>query len=66
MSLSAGEVARDLGISTATLHLWEKRGIIKPQRTPGGWRIFSEEEVSKLKKMLKRRMQKISRKTETN
>lgn len=51
--LTIGQLARRLGISSFTLKRWEERGEIpKPRRTIGGWRIYSEEEASRLELLL--------------
>jgi predicted site-specific integrase-resolvase len=36
------------GVSTATLHRWEKTGCVKTVRTPGGHRLYSTTDVSAL------------------
>ena len=46
--------ARRADLSPATLRVWERRyGVIGPQRSPAGQRLYSEEDVSRLK-VLKR------------
>jgi excisionase family DNA binding protein len=40
---SIGEVADKLGVTVATVRVWEKTGKIKAIRTPGGHRRFKEE-----------------------
>jgi len=43
------EVARRTGVNAVTLRAWERRyGLIVPQRTPKGHRLFSEEHVQQI------------------
>lgn len=46
--LSAGEAARHLGVSIETLRIWERKGLISPQRTLGGHRRYSRDEIDAL------------------
>ena len=47
---SIGAVARLLGLTPATIRTWEDRyGIIAPKRSPGGRRLYSREEVERLR-----------------
>lgn len=47
---SIGAVARLLGITPGTIRTWEERyGVIAPQRSPGGRRLYSREEVERLR-----------------
>lgn len=49
-----GTVARATGLSTHTLRVWERRyGVVAPARTPGGSRVYSDRDVTKLR-LLKR------------
>jgi len=43
-----GVVARMFGVHPQTLRLYEKEGLIKPYRTPGGTRLYSQKDVSRL------------------
>lgn len=53
LMLTIGELARRLGVSADTLKRWEENGKIpKPRRTIGGWRIYSEDEVKRIERML--------------
>lgn len=45
--LSPSEAARQLGISTKALRLYEDRGLIAPGRTPAGWRAYGPAEISR-------------------
>ena len=43
-------VAAELaGLHPQTLRMYESRGLIRPARTPGGTRLFSENDVRRLK-----------------
>ena len=47
---SIGAVARMLGIPVATIRNWEERyGTLVPERSPGGHRLYSREEVEQLR-----------------
>ena len=43
-------VAAELaGLHPQTLRMYEARGLVRPARTPGGTRLYSENDVSRLK-----------------
>src|SRR6187397_378108 len=43
-------VAADLaGLHPQTLRMYETRGLVRPARTPGGTRLYSEEDVDRLR-----------------
>jgi DNA-binding transcriptional MerR regulator len=47
---SIGAVARMLGIPTATIRNWEERyGTIVPERSPGGHRLYSRDQMEQLR-----------------
>src|SRR5471030_3056817 len=47
------EVARQTGVNAVTLRAWERRyGLIVPQRTPKGHRLFSAEHVQRIMTIL--------------
>ncbi|HDR2161778.1 TPA: MerR family transcriptional regulator [Enterobacter cancerogenus] len=53
MAYSIGEFARLSGITATTLRAWQRRyGLLKPQRTEGGHRQYSEEDVQQALKIL--------------
>ena len=46
MAYSIGEFARLSGITATTLRAWQRRyGLLKPERTDGGHRLYSDEDV---------------------
>ncbi len=52
--LTPGEVARELGVSPATVRRWEERGVLSPSRRfPGsGHRRYSRASVEALRKLM--------------
>jgi MerR family transcriptional regulator/heat shock protein HspR len=46
-------VSEMLGIHPQTLRLYEREGFIKPQRSDGNTRLYSEEDVEKLEMVLR-------------
>ena len=44
-----GEAAKLVGVSTATLRLWEQVGFIQPQRTQSGHRLYDDEDIFRLR-----------------
>jgi MerR family transcriptional regulator, heat shock protein HspR len=43
-------VAADLvGMHPQTLRIYEQKGLVRPQRTPGGTRLYSESDVDRLR-----------------
>lgn len=53
MSYSIGEFARLCGINATTLRAWQSRyGLLKPLRTDGGHRLYSDDDVQQALKIL--------------
>jgi DNA-binding transcriptional MerR regulator len=46
-----GDAARALGISSATLRVWERQGLVRPDRTPGRSRRYSEAHLALLRRI---------------
>lgn len=54
MAYSIGEFARLSGITATTLRAWQRRyGLLKPERTDGGHRLYSDEDVQQALKILR-------------
>lgn len=52
-SLRAGELAQRAGLSVRTLHHYEDKGLLKPlRRTPSGHRLYGDESLAQLHKVL--------------
>ncbi|MEI7580627.1 MAG: MerR family transcriptional regulator [bacterium] len=49
---SISVVAKMFDVHQQTIRLYEKEGLITPQRTEGGTRLFSEEDVDKLEEII--------------
>jgi len=47
-----GEFARRVGVTPELLRAWEQRyGLLQPLRTPGGFRLYGEEDASRVARM---------------
>ncbi|PSS58757.1 MerR family transcriptional regulator [Pseudomonas sp. BBP2017] len=47
------EVARQTGVNPVTLRAWERRyGLIKPQRTPKGHRLYCDKDIVQIREVL--------------
>ncbi len=44
-----GEVAQMLNVHPQTIRAYENEGFIKPSRSPGGFRYFSDEDIKRLR-----------------
>ena len=50
--LRIGELSRRVGVSEYVLRAWESRyGLLKPARSPGGYRLYSEDDQSRVRRM---------------
>src|SRR5947209_9639973 len=48
-----GEVAERLGVSPRTIKYYEELGLVQPEtRSPGGFRLYSDEDVRRLERVL--------------
>jgi DNA-binding transcriptional MerR regulator/quercetin dioxygenase-like cupin family protein len=45
------EVANILTVSPSTLRMWEKVGLVEPTRSSGGYRLFTLEDIQRLKQI---------------
>jgi DNA-binding transcriptional MerR regulator/methylmalonyl-CoA mutase cobalamin-binding subunit len=54
-------VTREVGLSPATLRAWERRyGLLKPQRSAGGHRLYSRQDIELLKWLVERQKEGLS------
>lgn len=50
--LRIGEVSRRTGVAVPTLRAWERRyGLLSPERTDGGHRLYSERDIARVRGM---------------
>ena len=48
---SIGEVSQAIGLAPQTLRLWERERLIRPRRTDRGYRVYTEPDVERLRKI---------------
>ena len=54
-------VIKETGLSPSTLRAWERRyGLLKPQRSPGGHRLYSRQDIEMLKWLVARQQEGVS------
>lgn len=54
-------VTHETGLSPATLRAWERRyGLLKPQRSPGGHRLYSAQDIEMIKWLVRRQAEGLS------
>ncbi|WIO74829.1 MerR family transcriptional regulator [Porticoccaceae bacterium LTM1] len=47
------QVSEQTGVNSVTLRAWERRyGLVKPQRTPKGHRLYSQEDIESIKRIV--------------
>jgi DNA-binding transcriptional MerR regulator/quercetin dioxygenase-like cupin family protein len=51
MGFSIGEVAQAIGLAPQTLRLWERERLVRPRRTERGYRVYSEPDVERLRRI---------------
>jgi DNA-binding transcriptional MerR regulator len=52
-----GEVARQLGVSASALRLWEQQGLVRPARSSGRYRLYSEADIARLRRVRRMRQE---------
>jgi len=58
---TVGEAARLVGVSPATLRVWEREGLVDTHRSPSGYRYFSDEQIARLRRAVwLRRVEKLN------
>src|SRR3954447_3628735 len=52
-SLAIKDVAEQTGVAAGTIRMWEQRyGFPEPARTPGGYRVYTEDDVVAIRRVL--------------
>jgi len=52
MSLTRGQLAKQLGLNTEAIRFYEKQGLVRPQRADNGYRLYDQQCVDTLKFIL--------------
>ncbi|EXJ15920.1 MerR family transcriptional regulator [Imhoffiella purpurea] len=52
MSLKIGAIAQRLGTTVRTLRFYEENGLVHPSRSPGGTRLYTEEDEARFAALL--------------
>jgi DNA-binding transcriptional MerR regulator len=55
-----GEAARLIGASPSALRLWERQGLVQPARTAGGYRIYADRDMARLRRIRAMRAESVS------
>lgn len=50
--LSPAEAAQRMGVSVKALRVYERQGMVTPQRTAAGWRVYGPAEIARLHQIL--------------
>ena len=53
------EAARQVGVSPSALRLWERQGLVRPRRTAGRYRLYSDADIAQLRSV--RRLRQVDR-----
>ena len=59
MSYLIGEAARRVGVSPSALRLWERQGLVRPQRSGSRYRLYNEADLEHLRSV--RRLRQVDR-----
>jgi DNA-binding transcriptional MerR regulator/quercetin dioxygenase-like cupin family protein len=51
VGFSIGEVSQAIGLAPQTLRLWERERLIRPRRTDRGYRVYTEHDVERLRRI---------------
>lgn len=54
-----GEAAQRVGVSPSALRLWERQGLVRPQRTGGRYRVYDDADLEQLRQV--RRLREVDR-----
>jgi transcriptional regulator with XRE-family HTH domain len=61
VAYSIGEVFHLTGASPAVVRLWERDGLLRPRRTPGGHRVYSDDDIKRVRQIsFLRRVEKLN------
>ncbi|MCV0402909.1 MAG: MerR family transcriptional regulator [Chloroflexi bacterium] len=52
-----GEAARQVGVSPSALRLWERQGLVRPSRSEGRYRLYSDADIEHLRDVRRMRQE---------
>jgi DNA-binding transcriptional MerR regulator/quercetin dioxygenase-like cupin family protein len=55
-----GAAARQVGVSTSALRLWERQGLVQPIRTRSGYRLYSDADLGRLRRIRSMRADQVN------
>jgi DNA-binding transcriptional MerR regulator len=55
-----GEAARLVGVSASALRLWERQGLVRPERSASGYRTYGDEDVARLRQVQSMRSERVN------
>ena len=55
-----GEAARRVGVSTSALRRWEREGLVGPARSPGRYRLYSDDDLDLLGRVRRMRQERVN------
>ncbi len=58
--LRIGEAAERIGVSPSALRLWERQGLIRPARSPSGYRMYTDADLRHLRRIRRMRDEQVS------
>ncbi len=55
-----GEAARHVGVSASALRRWEREGLVGPTRSPGRYRLYSDDDLDLLRRVRRMRQERVN------
>jgi DNA-binding transcriptional MerR regulator/quercetin dioxygenase-like cupin family protein len=55
-----GQVARRIGVSPSALRLWERQGLVRPARSAGRYRLYSDADIARLTRVARMRHEQVN------
>jgi DNA-binding transcriptional MerR regulator/quercetin dioxygenase-like cupin family protein len=55
-----GEAAREVGVSPSALRLWERQGLVRPSRSRARYRLYTDADVARLRRVRELRMARLN------
>jgi DNA-binding transcriptional MerR regulator len=55
-----GDAARRIGVSTSALRLWERQGLVSPGRSQSGYRLYTDSDLERLRRIRRMRSEHLN------